>query len=79
MNSTKLKQISACILQAFSCVLARVLASIVARIDLFCNLQKSILQEIFFQNKIILFLCKKIFLGARQATYNHIPLKDYKQ
>jgi hypothetical protein len=77
MRIIQLKQFIACLIQAFSCVLARVLVSIVARIDLFCNLQKSILQEIFFQNKIILFhMQENHFCGARQATYNHIPLKE---
>lgn len=78
MNFTKLKQFIACILQAFSCVLARVLTSIVARFDVFCLFCKSIVQEKNLQFKIILFLCKKIFLRARQATYNQLPLKELK-
>ena len=78
MNFTKLKQFIACILQAFSCVLASALTSIVATFDVFCLFCKSILQEKNLQFKIILFYCKKILSSARQATYNQLPLEELK-
>lgn len=76
MNSTKLKQFIACILQAISLVPGRVLVPTIAGIDVFCLFCKSILQEKNLQFKIILFLCKKIIYRARQATYNQLPLEE---
>ena len=76
MRIIQLKQISPFKNKGESLVPRLVLVPTIAENDLFCNLQKSILQEIFFQNKIILFLCKIFFLGASHATYNHIPLRN---
>ncbi len=76
MTICKLKRISARKIRVESLVLVRVLASTIARFDVFCLFQKSIVQEKNLQFKICIFQCKKIFLGARQATYNQLPLEE---
>ena len=76
MRIIQLKQISPFKNKGESLVPRLVLVPTIAENDLFCNLQKSILQELFFQFKIILFRCKKIILSARQATYNQLTTKE---
>lgn len=68
-NNLKLKPFSALIFKGFLCVLAGVIRVAKTRFDEKCNSQKSFVQEKNLQFKIILFHCKKFFLGARQATY----------
>jgi len=63
----RLKQFRACIIQAFSCVLAGVLVPIVARFDEKCNSQKSIVQEKILHFKNLLFQCKIFILRVRQG------------
>lgn len=77
-NNHKLKQISALKIQGFLCVLAGVLRHSYTRFDVFCNSQKSFLQEKKSHFKICIFRCKKILSRARQATYNQLPLEELK-
>ena len=74
----KLKPISALKIKGFLCVLAGVIRVAKTRFDEKCNSQKSFEQEKKSHFKICIFQCKIFILGARQATYNHIPLKELK-
>ena len=76
MTICKLKRISARNIRVESLVPRLVPVPTIARFDVFCLFQKSIVQEKNLQFKICIFQCKKNFLGARQATYNQLPLEE---
>ena len=77
-NNLKLKPFSALIFKGFLCVLAGVLRSSYTRFDVFCNSQKSFEQEKKSHFKICILQRKIFFPGARQATYNQLPLEELK-
>jgi len=76
MRIIQLKQISPFKNKGESLVPRLVLVPTIAENDLFCNLQKSILQEKNLQFKIILFQCKIFILRARQAINNQLTTKE---
>lgn len=75
-NNHKLKPFSALNFKGFLCVLAGVLRPSYTRFDLFCNLRKSYEQEKKSHFKICILQRKIFFPGARQATYNQLPLEE---